>query len=68
MFSAGAMGVMHGTNDAQKTMGLIALTLVAGTHAGRLAHLPGWLSFLHQPEPRRARTSKSPSGSKSSAR
>ena len=52
MFSAAAMGVMHGTNDAQKTMGLIALTLVAGTHAGRLAHLPGWLSFLHQPEPR----------------
>src|SRR5216117_2287800 len=27
MFSAAAMGFMHGTNDAQKTMGIIALTL-----------------------------------------
>jgi inorganic phosphate transporter, PiT family len=51
MFSAGAMGVMHGTNDAQKTMGVIALTLLAATQAGQLANLPGWLSFLHTPEP-----------------
>src|SRR5262249_55695923 len=29
MCSAGAMGFMHGTNDAQKTMGIIALTLFA---------------------------------------
>src|SRR5712672_2770354 len=31
MASAGAMGFMHGTNDAQKTMGIIALTLLAAT-------------------------------------
>ncbi len=51
MFSAGAMGVMHGTNDAQKTMGIIALTLLGATKAGQLDHLPAWLSFLHTPQP-----------------
>jgi PiT family inorganic phosphate transporter len=50
MFSAGAMGFMHGTNDAQKTMGIIALTLLAATKAGQLEHLPRWLSFLYMPE------------------
>ncbi len=49
--SAGAMGFMHGTNDAQKTMGIIALTLLAATRAGQLNLLPGWLSFLRTPEP-----------------
>ncbi len=49
--SAGAMGFMHGTNDAQKTMGIIALTLLAATKAGQLNDLPAWLSFLHSPEP-----------------
>jgi PiT family inorganic phosphate transporter len=49
--SAGAMGFMHGTNDAQKTMGIIALTLLAAGKAGHLVNLPGWLSFLHMPEP-----------------
>ena len=51
MVSAGAMGFMHGTNDAQKTMGIIALTLLAATRAGQLENLPGWLSFLHTPVP-----------------
>jgi PiT family inorganic phosphate transporter len=51
IFSAGAMGIMHGTNDAQKTMGIIALSLLAGTRAGALDHLPGWLGFLRTPEP-----------------
>jgi len=51
MFSAAAMGFMHGTNDAQKTMGIIALTLLAATKAGQLDGLPAWLSFLHTPEP-----------------
>ncbi len=51
MFSAGAMGVMHGTNDAQKTMGIIALTLLGATKAGQLESLPSWLSFLHTPAP-----------------
>jgi inorganic phosphate transporter, PiT family len=51
VFSAGAMGVMHGTNDAQKTMGIIALTLMGATKAGHLENLPGWLSFLHTATP-----------------
>ncbi|HWX18818.1 MAG TPA: inorganic phosphate transporter [Candidatus Binatia bacterium] len=51
MFSAAAMGFMHGTNDAQKTMGIIALTLLGATQAGQLAQLPGWLSFLRVPVP-----------------
>jgi PiT family inorganic phosphate transporter len=51
MFSAAGMGVMHGTNDAQKTMGIIALTLLAATRAGQLNDLPGWLSFLRTPQP-----------------
>lgn len=51
IFSAGAMGFMHGTNDAQKTMGIIALTLLAATQAGQLNELPGFLSFLHTPAP-----------------
>jgi PiT family inorganic phosphate transporter len=51
IFSAGGMGLMHGTNDAQKTMGIIALTLLAATKAGQLEALPSWLSFLHTLEP-----------------
>ena len=51
IFSAGSMGLMHGTNDAQKTMGIIALTLLGATKAGQLEHLPGLLSFLRTPEP-----------------
>jgi PiT family inorganic phosphate transporter len=51
MFSAGGMGFMHGTNDAQKTMGIIALTLLGATKAGQLENLPQWLSFLHTPVP-----------------
>jgi PiT family inorganic phosphate transporter len=46
LFSAGYMGFAHGSNDAQKTMGIIALTLVAGTSAGTLDHVPSWLEFL----------------------
>lgn len=44
--SAASMGFMHGTNDAQKTMGLIALALVSANQAGVLNDLPSWLSFL----------------------
>lgn len=44
--SAAGMGFMHGTNDAQKTMGIIALALAAGTAAGGMDALPEWLSFL----------------------
>lgn len=44
--SAAGMGFMHGTNDAQKTMGIIALALSSGTADGRLVDLPNWLSFI----------------------
>jgi PiT family inorganic phosphate transporter len=44
--SASAMGLAHGMNDAQKSMGIIALALASATAAGQFDHLPGWLSFL----------------------
>ena len=47
MVSAGAMGFAHGSNDAQKTMGIIAITLLGAQAAGTLDNLPGWLAFLH---------------------
>ena len=46
IFSAVSMGLMHGTNDAQKTMGIVALALASGTAEGGLARLPRWLAFL----------------------
>lgn len=51
MASAAGMGFMHGTNDAQKTMGIVALALAAGTADGRLDGLPAWLSFLRVATP-----------------
>lgn len=45
--SAAYMGFAHGSNDAQKTMGIIALTLVAAQADGTLNDLPAWLAFLH---------------------
>jgi PiT family inorganic phosphate transporter len=53
LFSAAYMGFSHGTNDAQKTMGIIALALAAATTAGTFDHLPAWLGFLklHATEP-----------------
>ena len=55
LISAGAMGFMHGTNDAQKTMGIIALALVAGTSGGSFDDLPGWLGFLKTSPPENAK-------------
>ncbi len=46
MVSSGFMGFSHGLNDAQKTMGIIALALAGATTAGSLDHLPSWLQFL----------------------
>jgi PiT family inorganic phosphate transporter len=45
--SAGYMGFAHGLNDAQKTMGIIALALVSAQSVGTLDNLPDWLAFLH---------------------
>jgi PiT family inorganic phosphate transporter len=46
LLSAAFMGFSHGTNDAQKTMGIICLTLIAATKAGTLEQAPTWLHFL----------------------
>jgi len=50
IFSAGYLGFSHGSNDAQKTMGIVVLALFSATNAGDLMHLPSWLQFLHTPE------------------
>jgi PiT family inorganic phosphate transporter len=47
ILSAAYMGYAHGHNDAQKTMGVIALTLFGAEASGALDRLPGWLSFMH---------------------
>jgi PiT family inorganic phosphate transporter len=49
ILSSGFMGLSHGMNDAQKTMGIIALALAGATAAGSLDHLPPWLHFLRVP-------------------
>lgn len=48
LFSAGAYSLGHGGNDAQKTMGIITIVLVAGgflqmTPAGKLPEIPLWV-------------------------
>lgn len=47
--SASWMGFSHGTNDAQKTMGIIALILYTATKDGLLDNLPTGLHFLQTP-------------------
>ncbi len=50
LVSAGLMAHSHGSNDAQKTMGIIALALFTGTKSGAFDELPAWASFLRTPE------------------
>ncbi len=50
LVSAGFMGYSHGSNDAQKTMGIIALALFTGTNSGAFNDIPEWLHFLKTPE------------------
>jgi len=47
--AAAFMGLSHGMNDAQKTMGIIALTLFTATTAGTFNILPSGLQWLHTP-------------------
>src|ERR1044072_1416575 len=42
LVSAGFVAFTHGTNDAQKTMGVIALALLAA-HPGRAFSVPDWV-------------------------
>jgi inorganic phosphate transporter, PiT family len=51
LLSSAYMGFSHGTNDAQKTMGILALALMAATSAGAFAGLPAGLGFLKTAEP-----------------
>jgi PiT family inorganic phosphate transporter len=51
LLSSASMGVMHGTNDAQKTMGIIALALLTASQAGTFDHLPAWLGFFRMLTP-----------------
>jgi inorganic phosphate transporter, PiT family len=50
LLSASYMGFSHGTNDAQKSMGILALALFSATKAGSLENLPAPLRFLHTPK------------------
>ena len=50
LVSASAMGLSHGLNDAQKTMGIIALALAGATASGGLDDIPWWLHFLRVDE------------------
>lgn len=50
LFSAAAYSLGHGGNDAQKTMGIVTIVLVAGgflqmTPAGKLPDIPRWVEF-----------------------
>ncbi len=49
ILSAAWMAHSHGTNDAQKTMGIITLALFTGTKSGSFDQLPPWLNFLRMP-------------------
>lgn len=49
LVSAAYMGFSHGSNDAQKTMGIIALAIVGAEKAGTLQGIPEWMNFLHHP-------------------
>ncbi len=50
LFSAAYMGFSHGSNDAQKTMGIIFLALVAGTMSGTFDSPGGKGNFFSAPE------------------
>jgi len=47
LVSAAYMGFAHGRQDAQKTMGIIALSIFGAQASGILNDLPSWLAFLH---------------------
>ena len=50
LVSAAWMAHSHGTNDAQKTMGIIALALFTGTKGGVFNNLPPMFHFLNTPD------------------
>ena len=51
LISAALYSLGHGTNDAQKTMGVIAILLFTNqAHIAALTKSHPWLGFLHMPE------------------
>jgi PiT family inorganic phosphate transporter len=46
LFSAAVYSLSHGMNDAQKTMGIIALVLYSKGLLGPTFHIPFWIVFL----------------------
>lgn len=46
LLSSAWMGYSHGMNDAQKTMGIIALTLFTADQSGQLKSLPEFFNFM----------------------
>jgi PiT family inorganic phosphate transporter len=46
IFSAAYQAFMHGTNDAQKTMGIIMFALVAGNYLNTMEVVPFWVKFV----------------------
>src|SRR5512142_1027556 len=46
LVSAGIFSYSHGTNDAQKVMGIIAVVLYGTVWAGRPLHIPFWVVLL----------------------
>lgn len=55
LLSSAWMSYSHGLNDAQKTMGIIALLLLSATKAGTFDHLPAMLDFLRTLEPEKGK-------------
>jgi PiT family inorganic phosphate transporter len=45
LMSAAAYSLGHGTNDAQKTMGIIAVLLFSTGHLGPTFYVPAWVVF-----------------------
>jgi PiT family inorganic phosphate transporter len=46
IFSGTLVAFLHGTNDAQKTMGIITMTLIAGGFLGAEADVPLWVKIV----------------------
>ncbi len=46
MVSASLFSLSHGGNDAQKTMGIIAIALYSGGYLGEKFYVPYWVAFL----------------------
>ena len=46
LLSAATYSISHGTNDAQKTMGIIALVLFSSGYLGPAFHIPFWIIIM----------------------